>query len=225
MLMVQPQMQQLITSVPKGRFNLTRDWLVHVFSLYSFCAGVGRSLCPSSPGLKRNSEKFARGSGTSVHRRTQRIEWHKIPVRKHLVSYSIFQHFYPRTRQYLARAAMTQHWVWVTVRQRRRGFCSPRRHAPHLWNLGYQRWFYWDGRRDSAVSQALSPIEDRNEMALDRLSLMRRIRNDEVLSRATEELGSILRFWTVHWRSRHQETSDPPTAWQKIGSFCQMTTG
>ena len=38
------------------------------------------------------------------------------------------------------------------------------RHAPTLWNLAWQRWYYWDGRKDSIWSQALAPIEHPSEM-------------------------------------------------------------
>ena len=38
------------------------------------------------------------------------------------------------------------------------------RHAPTLWNLAWQRWYYWDGRKDSIWSQAMAPIEHPSEM-------------------------------------------------------------
>jgi cytochrome c peroxidase len=44
-----------------------------------------------------------------------------------------------------------------------------RRHTPSLWNVAYNRWFFWDGRADSLWSQALSPLESDTEMAGDRL--------------------------------------------------------
>jgi len=68
------------------------------------------------------------------------------------------------------------------------GLGVTRRHSPQLWNVGYQRWFYWDGRRDSLWSQALSPIEDPNEMGLDRLNALRRVQGDETLVRLYEEV-------------------------------------
>lgn len=68
------------------------------------------------------------------------------------------------------------------------GIGVTKRHSPQLWNVGYQRWFYWDGRRDSLWSQALSPIEDPNEMGLDRLNALRRVRADDVMSGLYEEL-------------------------------------
>lgn len=53
------------------------------------------------------------------------------------------------------------------------GLGRTRRHAPHLFNVGFQRWFYWDGRIDTLWGQALSPIEDDLEMGNDRLSVVR----------------------------------------------------
>ena len=53
------------------------------------------------------------------------------------------------------------------------GLGFTRRHAPHLFNVGFQRWFYWDGRIDTLWGQALSPIEDDLEMGSDRLSVVR----------------------------------------------------
>lgn len=62
------------------------------------------------------------------------------------------------------------------------GLGETRRHSPQLWNVGFQRWFYWDGRRDSLWSQALSPIEDPSEMGLDRLNVLRRVKSEPTLS-------------------------------------------
>jgi len=39
-----------------------------------------------------------------------------------------------------------------------------KRKVPTLWNLGYNRWFFWDGRMDSMWSQALGPFENPKEM-------------------------------------------------------------
>ena len=58
-------------------------------------------------------------------------------------------------------------------------------------------------------------------MALDRLSLMRRIRNDEVLSPYYEELfGSYPAVLDGPLEvAAPEETSDPPTEWQeKLGA-------
>ncbi len=44
-----------------------------------------------------------------------------------------------------------------------------RRHTPALWNVAYQRWFFWDGRADSLWAQIIHPIEDAAEMGGSRL--------------------------------------------------------
>ena len=47
------------------------------------------------------------------------------------------------------------------------------RNPPALHGVAWQDWFYWDGRRDSLWSQALTPIEAAKEMASDRVSTIR----------------------------------------------------
>ncbi|PCK00123.1 MAG: hypothetical protein COA42_23940 [Alteromonadaceae bacterium] len=49
------------------------------------------------------------------------------------------------------------------------------KNTPSLWNVAYNRWFFWDGRSDSLWSQALKPIEDKNEMNNDRLQVLQGI--------------------------------------------------
>ncbi len=54
-------------------------------------------------------------------------------------------------------------------RARARGVAEVPRNTPGLVGIGYARWFFWDGRRDSAWSQALVPIEAPAEMATSRV--------------------------------------------------------
>jgi cytochrome c peroxidase len=42
---------------------------------------------------------------------------------------------------------------------------TTKRHAPSIVGLAHSPWFYWDGRKDSQWSQALSPMEDPAEQA------------------------------------------------------------
>lgn len=49
------------------------------------------------------------------------------------------------------------------------------RHVPTLWNVAYNRWFFWDGRADSLWSQALQPLENPREHATTRLQVAHRI--------------------------------------------------
>lgn len=73
-----------------------------------------------------------------------------------------------------------------------------RRHTPSLWNVAYNRWFFWDGRADSLWSQALKPIEDEREMGGSRGDVARLISTDPLLRQAYEsvfgplpELGTL----------------------------------
>ncbi len=45
------------------------------------------------------------------------------------------------------------------------------RHVPTLLNNAYNRWFFWDGRADSAWSQATQPLENPIEHGADRLQI------------------------------------------------------
>lgn len=60
------------------------------------------------------------------------------------------------------------------------------RHTPSLWNVAYNRWFFWDGRADSMWAQALEPIERPDELGGDRLRTARLIHDDPELRRAWE---------------------------------------
>ena len=60
-------------------------------------------------------------------------------------------------------------------RARSRGLGTTRRGAPSLIGAAYQAWQYWDGRRDSLWSQALTPIEHPDEMGMPRVDFVRRV--------------------------------------------------
>lgn len=64
-------------------------------------------------------------------------------------------------------------------KQRGKGVGEAARNTPTLIGAAYQRWFYWDGRRDSLWSQALIPFEAPDEMGSSRLSVLRVINNDK----------------------------------------------
>lgn len=66
------------------------------------------------------------------------------------------------------------------------------RNTPSVVGAARQRWFYWDGRRDSLWAQALVPMEAAGEMGSSRLAVVRAIREDPKHRRAYEELfGSL----------------------------------
>lgn len=58
------------------------------------------------------------------------------------------------------------------------------RNAPSLWNTAYNRWFFWDGRADSAWAQALGPLEAEGELGSNRLRLLHLVRQEPALRAA-----------------------------------------
>jgi cytochrome c peroxidase len=63
-------------------------------------------------------------------------------------------------------------------RIRGRGVAGLERNTPSLVGAGHARWFYWDGRRDSAWSQALAPIEAPAEMNGSRVQALLHVHRD-----------------------------------------------
>lgn len=53
------------------------------------------------------------------------------------------------------------------------GLDQTARHAPSLLGTGFGSWYYWDGRRDSLWSQAITPIEAIGEMGSTRVEAVR----------------------------------------------------
>ena len=62
------------------------------------------------------------------------------------------------------------------------------RNTPSVWNVAYNRWFFWDGRADSLWAQTAGPIESAAELNLDRMELARRIATEPDLRREYEAL-------------------------------------
>jgi len=66
------------------------------------------------------------------------------------------------------------------------------RNVPTLWNVAYNRWFFWDGRADSLWSQALQPLENPREHGSTRLQIAHLLRSDGRLKALYEKVfGSI----------------------------------
>ena len=53
-----------------------------------------------------------------------------------------------------------------------------KRNTPSIVGTAYSPWLYWDGRKDSQWSQALSPLEDPNEQGGNRVALARLVAGD-----------------------------------------------
>lgn len=66
------------------------------------------------------------------------------------------------------------------------------RNTPSLWNVAWQRWLFWDGRADSLWAQAIHPIEQPDELALERAELARRIAGHDDLRRDYEAIFGTL---------------------------------
>ena len=71
---------------------------------------------------------------------------------------------------------------------RGRGTGFSKRNTRSIVGVAYSPWLYWDGRRDSLWSQALSPLEDPNEHGSDRLSLVRFITSEPTYRQMYEAL-------------------------------------
>ena len=66
---------------------------------------------------------------------------------------------------------------------RSRGAGEVMRNSPSLIGVAYNRWFYWDGRRDSLWAQALIPFEAQDEMGSNRVAVLRLIAMDDSFSK------------------------------------------
>ena len=71
---------------------------------------------------------------------------------------------------------------WMTVRT------DTERDIPSLWNMGHNKWFFWDGRADSLWAQALGPIENPKEHDFSRGEIAQLIFNDPDYRKVYEEL-------------------------------------
>lgn len=63
-----------------------------------------------------------------------------------------------------------------------------KRNTPSIVGTAYSPWLYWDGRRDSQWSQALSPLEDPNEHATNRLTIIALVVEDKEYWRSYKSL-------------------------------------
>lgn len=59
-----------------------------------------------------------------------------------------------------------------------KGVQATGRNTPTVVGSAWQRWFYWDGRKDSLWSQALIPFEAPNEMGSSRTSVVKQFLED-----------------------------------------------
>jgi len=81
---------------------------------------------------------------------------------------------------------------WADGKRLAEGVGRVDRHTMTLWNVAYQRWFFWDGRADSLWAQALHPFEDEREHGTSRLAVLHAVHADADLARAYEALFGAL---------------------------------
>lgn len=62
-----------------------------------------------------------------------------------------------------------------------RGLAEGERNTPTVVGVAHARWLFWDGRADSAWSQALGPLENELEMGSTRASIARLLAEDDAL--------------------------------------------
>jgi cytochrome c peroxidase len=109
---------------------------------------------------------------------------------------------------------------WTDGRVVAVGAKTGHRNTPSLWNVAYNRWFFWDGRSDSLWSQALKPIEGVDELAGDRHAVVALLARDPELRRGYQavfgappdpaatnagfaNLGKLFEAYERHIVSRH----------------------
>lgn len=80
-------------------------------------------------------------------------------------------------------------------RPKGRGIGESKRNTRSLVGSAYSPWLYWDGRRDSLWSQALSPLEDPSEHGSNRMQIVRLVTTEPTYKTMYEALfGSVPDF-------------------------------
>lgn len=69
---------------------------------------------------------------------------------------------------------------------------TSKRNTPTIIGTAYSPWLYWDGRRDSQWSQALSPLEDENEHGTNRVHVLEVVSSDPSYAAMYAELYGAL---------------------------------
>lgn len=92
------------------------------------------------------------------------------------------------------------------------------RNAPTVIGVAYQDWFYWDGRRDSLWSQALTPIEATDEMASSRVAVVHLLQNDKNYRDSYDAIFSfpLPALENIPLDANPYGTKEQRQAWEKI---------
>ena len=81
------------------------------------------------------------------------------------------------------------------------------RNTPGLIGVAFSPWLYWDGRKDSLWSQAISPLENPEEHGGNRMQYMHLIAADPEYKKAYEEIFGMLP--NLSDRTRFPENAGP----------------
>ncbi len=90
------------------------------------------------------------------------------------------------------------------------GLSRTKRNAPALWNLAWNRWYFWDGRADSLWSQSLKPLEHEDEMGSTRVRIARFVATDPELSGLYQKVFSGLP--SMNWDELPRDACPKPSA-------------
>ena len=91
------------------------------------------------------------------------------------------------------------------------------RHTPSLVAVGYARWLFWDGRRDSTWSQALDPLEAPAEMNGTRVETLRHLQRNRSYRAAFQALfGPLPDLRGLPGRASPGGPDAEQAAWQSL---------
>ena len=108
-------------------------------------------------------------------------------------------------------------------RQKGQGIGQSARNTRSIVGAAYSPWLYWDGRKDSLWSQALSPLEDVNEHGGTRLQIARLVTEDPAYRAVYEALFGALPDFTD--RARFPLAAAPQGSPAHVSAWNTMRAG
>lgn len=98
---------------------------------------------------------------------------------------------------------------------------------PTLWNVGYNNWFFWDGRADTLWAQALGPFENPKEHDSNRTEIVSIISRDTKYKDIYEEIFGKIPDFRDHKRfpvpaKPSVENKEANANWQSMTQEDQM---
>ena len=118
---------------------------------------------------------------------------------------------------------------WTDGKILSEGLDTVTRNSPTLFNLAHNRWYFWDGRKDSLWAQSLGPIENKKEMGGSRIAAYHLIVEDTILRNAyTDVFGGIPKLESSQiprsgFPNPKVKESPENVAWTKLNEHDQFT--